>query len=232
MYDPSVGRFVSQDPIGFDAGDSNLYRYVDNSPTNAVDPSGLKKAIVIEIHVHLPTIAPQGVPKATQAEVLRLLQDANKRGGGDPKNTITIKWVTLASRAAYDRVKTGAGGTIFANGNATFRVCENTKLRSIGGGHVAHGADFSAKIEPTKFNQQWPKVNVPRNQRNQKKELTLAAVIVHELFLHGLVNFQIDLANSHPTKTGFIDSAKPSVGGTNTLSKQTCEMIVQRFNWD
>lgn len=26
--------------LGFDAGDSNLYRYVNNAPTNATDPSG------------------------------------------------------------------------------------------------------------------------------------------------------------------------------------------------
>ena len=26
--------------MGFDAGDSNLYRYVNNSPTLATDPSG------------------------------------------------------------------------------------------------------------------------------------------------------------------------------------------------
>lgn len=29
------------DPLGFDAGDSNLYRYVNNGPTFATDPSGL-----------------------------------------------------------------------------------------------------------------------------------------------------------------------------------------------
>ncbi|NEQ42461.1 MAG: RHS repeat-associated core domain-containing protein [Leptolyngbya sp. SIOISBB] len=39
-YDPAVGRFLSEDPIGFDAGDANLYRYVFNSPTNYTDPTG------------------------------------------------------------------------------------------------------------------------------------------------------------------------------------------------
>lgn len=29
------------DPIGFEAGDANLYRYVGNSPPNDTDPSGL-----------------------------------------------------------------------------------------------------------------------------------------------------------------------------------------------
>lgn len=35
-----LGRFLSQDPLGFDAGDYNLYRYVFNNPTNATDPTG------------------------------------------------------------------------------------------------------------------------------------------------------------------------------------------------
>ena len=40
-YDPTIGRWISQDPMQFAAGDSNLYRYVTNTPTNATDPSGL-----------------------------------------------------------------------------------------------------------------------------------------------------------------------------------------------
>ena len=39
-YDAAIGRFVSQDPMGFAAGDTNLYRYVGNEPTNANYPSG------------------------------------------------------------------------------------------------------------------------------------------------------------------------------------------------
>jgi RHS repeat-associated protein len=40
-YDSNVGRFISVDPMGFGAGDTNLYRYVGNSSTNYTDPSGL-----------------------------------------------------------------------------------------------------------------------------------------------------------------------------------------------
>jgi RHS repeat-associated protein len=39
-YDPAVGRFISVDLIGFQAGDTNLYRYVFNSPTMGTDPTG------------------------------------------------------------------------------------------------------------------------------------------------------------------------------------------------
>jgi hypothetical protein len=42
MYSPVQGRFISKDPIGFAAGDANLYRFVGNNPANATDPSGLE----------------------------------------------------------------------------------------------------------------------------------------------------------------------------------------------
>jgi RHS repeat-associated protein len=38
-YDPSTGRFVGGDPIGFRGG-IDLYAYVGNSPIDLVDPSG------------------------------------------------------------------------------------------------------------------------------------------------------------------------------------------------
>ena len=41
QYDPLTGQFISQDPAGFEAGDSNLYRYVYNSPLIYTDPTGL-----------------------------------------------------------------------------------------------------------------------------------------------------------------------------------------------
>jgi RHS repeat-associated protein len=44
FYDSVTGRFVSQDPMGFAAGDSNLYRYVANDPVGDSDPSGLDNA--------------------------------------------------------------------------------------------------------------------------------------------------------------------------------------------
>lgn len=40
-YDSESGRWISQDPIGFAAGDSNSYRYVGNQQTTKTDPSGL-----------------------------------------------------------------------------------------------------------------------------------------------------------------------------------------------
>jgi len=40
-YSAGLGRFIQLDPIGFNAGDNNWYRFVGNGPTGKVDPSGL-----------------------------------------------------------------------------------------------------------------------------------------------------------------------------------------------
>lgn len=41
-YNPTLGRFMSEDPIGFDAGDYNLFRYCHNDPLDLTDPMGLE----------------------------------------------------------------------------------------------------------------------------------------------------------------------------------------------
>jgi len=42
-YDPEIGRFTSEDPIGFRGG-INFYAYCGNNPINCNDPSGLESA--------------------------------------------------------------------------------------------------------------------------------------------------------------------------------------------
>lgn len=41
-YDPTTGRFISEDPVGFLAG-VNFYEYAANSPSNLIDPTGLRQ---------------------------------------------------------------------------------------------------------------------------------------------------------------------------------------------
>jgi RHS repeat-associated protein len=39
-YDAETGRWTGKDPLGFEAGDPNLYAYVGSDPVNFTDPSG------------------------------------------------------------------------------------------------------------------------------------------------------------------------------------------------
>jgi RHS repeat-associated protein len=43
VFSNDLGRFLSRDRLGFDAGDLNLTRYVGNGYVNASDPSGYEK---------------------------------------------------------------------------------------------------------------------------------------------------------------------------------------------
>ncbi len=45
-YDPGIGRFISEDPKGFDAG-LNFYAYVGNNPLIANDPDGLEAFVYV-----------------------------------------------------------------------------------------------------------------------------------------------------------------------------------------
>jgi len=50
-YDAHVGRWLSEDPIGFAGGDGNLYRYVGNAPASVSDPTALACWITYECHL-------------------------------------------------------------------------------------------------------------------------------------------------------------------------------------
>ena len=41
VYSPTLGRWLSNDPLGFKAGDQNWYRALENNLGNGLDPSGL-----------------------------------------------------------------------------------------------------------------------------------------------------------------------------------------------
>jgi uncharacterized protein RhaS with RHS repeats len=46
MFSPTLGRWIQNDPIEFEAGDPNLYRFVGNNALNFVDPTGLFPQVV------------------------------------------------------------------------------------------------------------------------------------------------------------------------------------------
>ena len=44
--DPVLGQWLSEDPIGFSAGDENVRRYVGNGVVDSIDPNGLQEPFV------------------------------------------------------------------------------------------------------------------------------------------------------------------------------------------
>lgn len=48
-YNPSIGRFLQTDPIGYSAG-MNIYAYCGNSPVLYVDPTGLRKEFKVAFY--------------------------------------------------------------------------------------------------------------------------------------------------------------------------------------
>ena len=63
-YSPMLQRFISEDPIGFSSGDTNLYAYVGNDPINLSDPLGLQE------HEHRPG-DPVPPPELSPGEIAR-----------------------------------------------------------------------------------------------------------------------------------------------------------------
>jgi hypothetical protein len=103
VYDPTIGRWTSTDPLGFEAGDVNLYRYVHNGPTAATDPSGLGP-----IYATLPPVTAPGSSTVvnpghgepiSKATLINLANDVLALGGfvdgflnsltGDPAGLLT-----------------------------------------------------------------------------------------------------------------------------------------------
>jgi RHS repeat-associated protein len=55
FYAPSLGRFVSEDPIGLAGEDVNLYRYVANEPVSWADPEGYAADWTVRTDFDIPT---------------------------------------------------------------------------------------------------------------------------------------------------------------------------------
>ena len=93
-YSPRLGRFIQRDPLGFEAGDTNWYRFVGNEPNGNVDPSGL----ISNLPWWLP---PQVIDQI--AEELTGYDDAVKKA----MQGAMKKSVDLAIRSEIEKHRTG-----------------------------------------------------------------------------------------------------------------------------
>lgn len=75
-YSPGVQRFLSEDPLGFGGGDTNIFACVHNNPVNGIDPFGLSAGSGAGGGGGPPTNVPPG--------------GGNKRNGGVTESTSTL----------------------------------------------------------------------------------------------------------------------------------------------
>ena len=113
-FDPITGRSRKRDDIGIAGGDTNLFRYCGNNPTNAIDPTGL-----IEIYFDGATNKPKDntiIWRLYNASTLpmdekKYYQGTPIIGGGPPNQTpfdMTVaSAMNFASRPIFKRFPKG-----------------------------------------------------------------------------------------------------------------------------
>jgi RHS repeat-associated protein len=122
-YWPKGGRFLSTDPVGYDA-DLNLYTYVGNDPANRTDPSGncpwCVGALVgggLELGLQLAT--PQG--RAAYAAAARAIARGDYAGAVRAAGTSVAK---VALSAAAGAAGVGIAGKVAEVANIASRAAE------------------------------------------------------------------------------------------------------------
>ena len=138
-YSSTSGRWISEDPIGFDGGDYNLYRYAGNNPTGVVDPSGndpckskvdpkIKKQVEQDLRSYLPRAFPRLTSSQLNHLVSLMMCIAQAESNFDPKckgsktpsgralGIFQIKQTTFTGATGYIRNKW--------NPNPTHRKCQ------------------------------------------------------------------------------------------------------------
>jgi hypothetical protein len=96
-----MGRWISEDPIGFAGDPWNLYRYVGNSPTNRTDSTGL-----VGVHTQAETDTLGSAYQFLYGDVLvtfgvdASLSKSHAIGSAKNKPVITPDWLGLYIRTA------------------------------------------------------------------------------------------------------------------------------------
>ena len=85
-YDQTAARFLSEDPAGFPAG-LNLYRYVENSPTNFIDPFGEDTVVIITYDWGFGSHAALQIDDSGDLNVGPVLYDPGGTYGGNQRGS-------------------------------------------------------------------------------------------------------------------------------------------------
>jgi len=121
FYDARLGRFISEDPIGFEGNDVNLFVYVHNNPLNYFDPEGTQVRADSRW---------EPWPREENTKMVTKIRSM-------PNPEITDRWERLV--ACHERYKFSTLGGIVPYGQETLEILETGSVLSIGSDVVATG---------------------------------------------------------------------------------------------
>lgn len=119
-YDQMVGRFISEDPLGFDGGDVNLSAYTSNNPVNYIDPSGLDGVNTVSaITTIAGTIQSVTSPQTTAGQLVTgiAVDSAAHMFNIAPNQTVSdVGGLTTSSVSAGLALASGGTGAVVISG--------------------------------------------------------------------------------------------------------------------
>ena len=101
FYDPSLGRFLSRDPIGF-AGGLNLYQYANSSPLRFVDPAGLQTGTAVDVIKMASDIARSYAARVSAAEAAAAAASAASDGPLPVGDAVALLILLRAMSGGHD----------------------------------------------------------------------------------------------------------------------------------
>ena len=116
-YDAETGRWTAKDPIGFDAGQENLYLYLNGDPVTTLDPTG-------EIAPWLVAAAAGALTGAVIDVGIQLVQSGGSLG--------CLGWGSVGTAALSGAALSGLGPTGFLLGRGGARAAQFGYGRSPG----------------------------------------------------------------------------------------------------
>jgi hypothetical protein len=124
--DPSIERLIGARPLGFSAGDANLYRYVHNAPTRTTDPTGLARECTILDGLQRSLDAEHDRNQALLDRFARLDAEAQRQLGNaqNDRERILLETIRRSIATSVDVIRT-ADGLVLDASRAIERVkCE------------------------------------------------------------------------------------------------------------
>ena len=144
-YDPSAGRFISSDPLGFVDG-PNEYIFVKNNPLSSIDPWGLEKWLIIVPGTNVKNGNDDvNVPEWSKGN--KFTQELSKTFGVKETNVLTFMW----SGANNSEARTDAAKNLSSLVNQIRQQDSNANIANYSHSHAGNlsmeSTSYGAKFE-------------------------------------------------------------------------------------